>query len=84
VNCARVAEGKQAEGEKFADYFAHAEPLAKVPSHRALAMFRGRNEGVLQLAVDLPGAAESERAPLRGMVAAHAGIVTAAARPMPG
>jgi uncharacterized protein len=50
----RVVDGKAAEGAKFADYFAHAEPLARVPSHRALAMFRGRNEGVLtlDLAVD--------------------------------
>ncbi len=71
----RVAEGKETEGAKFADYFAHAEPLAKVPSHRALAMFRGRNEGVLYLAVDLPGAAEMSVHPCEGLVAAHAGIV---------
>ena len=71
---ARVADGKEAEGTKFADYFAHTEPLAKVPSHRALAMFRGRNEGVLYLAVDLPGAAETSAHPCEGMVAAHAGI----------
>ena len=71
---ARVADGKEAEGAKFADYFAHTEPLSKVPSHRALAMFRGRNEGVLYLAVDLPGAAETSAHPCEGMVAAHAGI----------
>ena len=47
-------EGKEAEGAKFADYFAHSEPLAKAPSHRVLAMLRGRNEGVLtvDLAID--------------------------------
>ena len=52
---ARVLEGKQQEGAKFSDYFEHDEKLAKVPSHRALAMFRGRNEGVLSLAIRLPG-----------------------------
>lgn len=45
----RLIEGKAQEGEKFRDYFEHTEALAKVPSHRALAMFRGRNEGVLNL-----------------------------------
>ncbi|WP_440866105.1 Tex family protein [Symbiopectobacterium purcellii] len=49
---ARVVEGKEDEGAKFRDYFAHQEPIASVPSHRALAMFRGRNEGVLQLALN--------------------------------
>ncbi len=70
----RVVEGKQAEGAKFGDYFAHDERLAKVPSHRALAMFRGRNEGILQLAVELPGIDEAASHPCEGLVAAHAGI----------
>ncbi|QDX28691.1 Tex family protein [Dickeya poaceiphila] len=48
----RVVEGKEEEGAKFRDYFDHHEPLSQVPSHRALAMFRGRNEGVLQLALN--------------------------------
>ncbi len=48
----RVAEGKEEEGAKFRDYFDHHEPIATVPSHRALAMFRGRNEGVLQLSLN--------------------------------
>lgn len=43
----RVIEGKEEEGAKFRDYFEHDEPLKKVPSHRALAVLRGRNEGVL-------------------------------------
>ncbi len=46
---ARLIEGKADEGNKFSDYFEHTEPLAQVPSHRALAMFRGRNEGILHL-----------------------------------
>lgn len=49
---AKVVEGKEEEGAKFRDYFDHHEQIAKVPSHRALAMFRGRNEGILQLALD--------------------------------
>ncbi|MDN5679735.1 MAG: RNA-binding transcriptional accessory protein [Ewingella sp.] len=48
----RVVDGKEQEGAKFSDYFDHHEPISKVPSHRALAMFRGRNEGVLQLALN--------------------------------
>lgn len=49
---ARVMEGKEEDGAKFRDYFDHHEALATVPSHRALAMFRGRNEGVLQLSLN--------------------------------
>jgi len=48
----KVVEGKEDEGAKFRDYFDHHEPIANVPSHRALAMFRGRNEGVLQLSLN--------------------------------
>ncbi len=48
----KVVEGKEQEGAKFRDYFDHHEPLAATPSHRALAMFRGRNEGILHLALD--------------------------------
>ncbi|MGC6376642.1 Tex family protein [Bisgaard Taxon 45] len=49
---AKVLEGKEAEGAKFQDYFDHQELLKNVPSHRALAMFRGRNEGILQLGLN--------------------------------
>ncbi|WP_196158858.1 Tex family protein [Reinekea sp. G2M2-21] len=51
---ARVIPGKESEGEKFQDYFEHDENINKVPSHRALAMFRGRNEGVLSLSLVIP------------------------------
>jgi len=47
----KVVEGKQQDGAKFADYFDFEEALHKIPSHRALAMFRGREEGVLQLSL---------------------------------
>ncbi len=49
---ANVVAGKEEEGAKFRDYFDHHEPIATAPSHRALAMFRGRNEGILQLALN--------------------------------
>ncbi|SMB79649.1 uncharacterized protein SAMN05660772_00446 [Pasteurella testudinis DSM 23072] len=52
VLVSKVISGKEAEGAKFQDYFAHQEPLSKVPSHRALAMLRGRNEGILQLSLN--------------------------------
>ena len=48
-----VAEGKESEGAKFRDYFDYQEPLAEIPSHRALALLRGRNEGVLYIALAL-------------------------------
>ncbi|SEA28233.1 uncharacterized protein SAMN05660964_01254 [Thiothrix caldifontis] len=48
-----VVEGKEVEGQKFADYFAYSEALHKIPSHRALALFRGRNEGILDLKLDV-------------------------------
>ncbi len=47
-----VVAGKEEEGAKFRDYFNHHEPISTVPSHRALAMFRGRNESVLQLSLN--------------------------------
>ncbi|WP_433155278.1 Tex family protein [Actinomadura nitritigenes] len=45
----RVRDGKQEAGAKFADYFEFAEPFAKLPSHRVLALFRGEKEEVLDL-----------------------------------
>lgn len=48
----RVNTGKEQEGEKFKDYFEHNELISRVPSHRALAMLRGRNEGFLQLSLN--------------------------------
>jgi len=47
--CSSVVKGKEAMGEKFQDYFDHQELFSKVPGHRALAMFRGRTDGVLTL-----------------------------------
>jgi uncharacterized protein len=50
----RVVEGKETEGQKFRDWFDFDEAWRDMPSHRALAMFRGRNVGVLSLALKLP------------------------------
>ncbi len=50
-----VIEGKEAEGAKFRDWFDFREPIARLPSHRALALLRGRNEGVLRLQLVLDG-----------------------------
>ena len=71
---AKVVPGKENEGAKFRDYFEHHEPLKSVPSHRALAMFRGRNEGFLTLALEIPNQEEGPPHPAEGMIAAHAGI----------
>lgn len=46
---ATVLEGQESAGEKFKDYFNHHEPIHSMPSHRALAVLRGRNEGILAL-----------------------------------
>ena len=58
----RGVAGKEEEGAKFRDYFEHDEPLKSVPSHRALAIFRGRNEGVLQASIRLSDEPEDRRA----------------------
>jgi len=49
-----VGKDKEESGEKFRDYFEYREPITKVPPHRALALFRGRKEGVLMLKLDIP------------------------------
>ena len=75
----KVVEGKQDEGEKFADYFAYSEPIAAIPSHRALALLRGRREGVLDVALRLDTEEEKPKwdaphNPCEGRIAARFGI----------
>ncbi|MFE0500841.1 Tex family protein [Lysobacter soli] len=70
----RVAEGKEAAGEKFRDYFDHAEPLSKIPSHRLLALFRGRREEFLFIDLDPGTDADAGHLQGEGRVAHHAGI----------
>ncbi|WKN43933.1 Tex family protein [Tunicatimonas pelagia] len=50
----KVLKGKEADGHKFRDYFEWEEPVAKVPSHRLLAMRRGEKEGFLSLTIAPP------------------------------
>ncbi len=50
----RAARGKADPDSKFRDYFEYAEPIARVPSHRALAVLRGVSEGVLKASLHLP------------------------------
>ena len=69
-----VVEGKEQEGAKFRDYFEHKEPLKDVPSHRALAIFRGRNEGVLQFSTTIGETEDGKMTgshPCEAMVAGH-------------
>ncbi|MYM80658.1 S1 RNA-binding domain-containing protein [Duganella sp. FT50W] len=75
----KVIEGKQEEGEKFADYFDYSETLATVPSHRALALMRGRREGVLDVTLRLDSEPEKPKwdaphNPCESRIAARFGI----------
>ncbi|MDX5328784.1 MAG: RNA-binding transcriptional accessory protein [Marinobacter sp.] len=58
-----VVDGKENEGAKFRDYFDHVEPLKKVPSHRALAILRGRNEGILTYSLVVGDVEDDRRQP---------------------
>ncbi|MBD9370827.1 RNA-binding transcriptional accessory protein [Xanthomonas sp. XNM01] len=71
---AKVVEGKETAGEKFRDYFDHAEPLAKIPSHRLLALFRGRREEFLQLELEPGSDVDAGNAYAEGRIALQAGI----------
>lgn len=66
----RVVSGKEAEGAKFSDYFQHDEPYNKAPSHRVLAILRGRNEGVLNVSLTL-GDPEAKTHPCEPVIARH-------------
>ncbi|MGB2247048.1 MAG: Tex family protein [Alcanivorax sediminis] len=71
---AKVADGKEKDGAKFSDYFDHSEALKDIPSHRALALFRGRNEGILHVSMVLPEELETAIPhPCEGMVTAVSG-----------
>jgi uncharacterized protein len=78
----KVVEGKQEEGEKFADYFDYSETIATVPSHRALALLRGRREGILDVTLRLDTEAEKPKwdaphNPCESRIAARFGIKSA-------
>ncbi len=73
-----VIDGKQEEGAKFRDWFDFREPVGAIPSHRALALFRGRNEGFLRLSLKLDEELAENRAPgpnaCERMIAARFGL----------
>ncbi|MDP9987602.1 uncharacterized protein J2S98_002769 [Arthrobacter oryzae] len=71
----RVKKGKEAEGQKFADYFEFAQAPERMPSHRVLALFRGEKDGILEL--DL---AEADPADDAALSAARARYESAVAR----
>jgi len=75
----KVVEGRQDAGEKFADYFDYAESIATIPSHRALALFRGRREEMLTVTMRLDSEEEKPKwdaphNPCEGRIASRFGI----------
>lgn len=66
-----VAKGKENEGAKYRDYFDFSEALDKIPSHRAMALFRARKEGILSLNIDIPDLEEGVRHPCESLIASH-------------
>ncbi|MBK7675133.1 MAG: RNA-binding transcriptional accessory protein [Candidatus Accumulibacter sp.] len=73
-----IIAGKESEAGKFQDYFAYSEAILAIPSHRALALFRGRNEGLLQLALVLDSELDEKAStpnPCEARIARRFGIV---------
>jgi protein Tex len=66
---ARVVDGKQEAGAKFSDYFDHTERWATTPSHRALAMLRGRNEDILTIDIEIDADSTAPVKPVEQMIA---------------
>jgi uncharacterized protein len=66
-----LIKGQEQAGAKYRDYFDHQEVLKKVPSHRALAMLRARNEGILQLTINPEPSSESPAQLCAQMIADH-------------
>ncbi|MEO0315032.1 MAG: hypothetical protein RI928_1488 [Pseudomonadota bacterium] len=76
---AKVIDGKQDAGEKFADYFEYSENLSSIPSHRALALLRGRREEILTVTLRLDTEAEKPKwdappNPCESKIAARFGV----------
>ena len=75
-----VVKGKEVEGVKYSNYFDSTDPVARAPSHRVLAMFRGENEGFLKLKIRPPQEKASSflhRRFVKGAGAASAQVVLA-------
>ena len=71
---AKVVAGKESEGAKYRDYFDHSESLANIPSHRMLALLRGRREDMLSVELEPTIDTEQGHAYAEGRVALAAGI----------
>lgn len=71
----QVVDGKKSEGEKFRDYFDFSEKVSVMPSHRALAVFRGRKEGILNVSLALPEELTTPDHICERRIAARFGIV---------
>jgi uncharacterized protein len=74
----KIAEGKEESGAKYADYFDYSESINTIPSHRTLAMLRGRREGMLNVSLRLDSEAErpkwdAPQNPCEAHIAAHFG-----------
>ena len=80
VLCSIVSKNKEVEGLKFKDYFDYQEAIKKIPSHRALALFRGRNEDFLTLTL-LPAIEDKEAHQLCAQLVAHHINVTDTSKP---
>ncbi|HRN87222.1 Tex family protein [Hyphomicrobium sp.] len=69
----KVKKGKDAEGAKFADYFDFGQSIKDMPSHRALALLRGVNEGILDIGLDVEHD-ETKPHPAEGKIRSAFGI----------
>jgi len=78
---ARVVSGKEEEGAKYRDYFDYDEGWAKMPSHRALALFRARKEGVLNVEIVVDESNAEPVKPVVGMIAEAFNIDPASNQP---
>ena len=79
---ARVVGGKEEEGAKYRDYFDYDEGWGKMPSHRALALFRARKEGVLTIDITVDEDDSAPVKPVVGMIAEAFDIDTASDKPI--
>ena len=69
--CSKLIKGKSGEAGKYRDYFEHSELLRNVPSHRMLAMLRGRNEGLLSLSIDVDPGQEGAFSSAQQLITEH-------------
>ncbi len=72
----KLIPGQEEAGAKYRDYFEHSEKLSKVPSHRALAMLRARNEGIVQLSLNPDPDSENPHQLCAQMIADFYGLET--------